>query len=122
MNALDDQSNLNQEQKEQICTKVKTIQDNFIKLLSYSGFLFESIKTTTMNLKNESQKKIKAIDKNAQLQEQHDAIQGELLLAKSRIQVLGDELKQKEEQELVLRNKMDSMQQFNSTQLLIEQS
>ena len=69
-----------------------------------------------MLLRNKSQQKIKAVDKNAQLQEQHDAIQGELLLAKSRIQALGDELKQKEEQELVLINKMKVMKKIINTQ------
>ena len=112
MNALHDQNDLNHQQKEQISSKVKTIQDDFIKLLSYSDFLIEVIKTTTMNLKNENQQKIKAVDKNAQLQEQHDAIERELLLAQGREKVLGNELKQKEVQELVLMKKMKGMKKI----------
>ena len=74
-----------------------------MKLLSYSGVLLESIKTARMNSKSESQYKKAAADNHAQLQEKHDAIQGELLLTQARLKVLGDELKYREEKELVLR-------------------
>ena len=62
-NALDNNNILNPEDKDEILTKVETHQDNFVKVVTYAGFLLESIKSTKTDLYNESQQKINAIDK-----------------------------------------------------------
>ena len=45
-NALDHNNILNSEEKDEILTKVETHQDNFVKVLTYAGFLLESVKST----------------------------------------------------------------------------
>ena len=45
-NALDHNNILNSEDKDEILTKVETHQDNFVKVLTYAGFLLESVKST----------------------------------------------------------------------------
>ena len=49
-NALDNNSNLTPEDKDEILNKVETHQDDFVKLLTYAGFLLESIKSTKTDL------------------------------------------------------------------------
>ena len=62
-NALDHNNILNPEHKDEILTKVETHQDNFVKVLTYAGFLLESIKSTKTDLYHESQQKTIAIDR-----------------------------------------------------------
>ena len=40
-NALDENNNLKQDDKEEILTKVETHQENFVKALTYASFLLE---------------------------------------------------------------------------------
>ena len=40
-NALDENNNLKQDEKEEILTKVETYQENFVKALTYASFLLE---------------------------------------------------------------------------------
>lgn len=68
-NALEDKNNLNSEYKEDIIGKVETCHDNFIKVLTYAGFLLEQIKSTKSDLKKESHQKAIAVDEKTRLQE-----------------------------------------------------
>ena len=76
---------------------MKTLQDNFVKILMYSGFLIECIKMPKMDPTKEFQYKDKALNKHAQSHEYSCEMQDDLKLVQGRVKVLENELKLKEE-------------------------
>ena len=66
-NVFDETGSLNSEDKEGVLLKLETHHDNFVKVLTYTGFLLEQIKTKKSDLKHESQQKAIAVDKQVKL-------------------------------------------------------
>ena len=52
-NVFDDTGSLNSQDREGVLSKLETHHDNFVKLLTYAGFLLEQIKTKKTDLNHE---------------------------------------------------------------------
>ena len=68
-NALNQKQKLIPEQKEHILSQVEYINDNFKKVLEFSGFLLESVKKTKEDLTEQINQKAILVDKQSRMQE-----------------------------------------------------